>query len=174
MVFLLFAVAWASVPRSSSDHHPEVYGAPWVGADGWGARGSWPFDPGDGPPDQTHESGRPNGGRGEGDHGHGSNGRGDFGCSADPSKANLKAAFHRTLDSFLNRARHKYGHLYYDFHKSYQIMSLDVGPSHGTVTIHYQGSVKERGNGDVIRASGGASASYKWVGCHWVNTDISY
>ena len=86
----------------------------------------------------------------------------------------LERAFRRTVRTFIAHGRARYGFLYRHLTYSYSITNLDIVNDSGTVGITYSGSVRERLTGHEIDASGDASASYTWMACHWVNTDIAY
>jgi len=98
------------------------------------------------------------------------------GCAASgpPDETALSAAFERTLAEWLAGARATYGSVYTDLSYSYRVTSQSVSGDAGVVHISYSGSVTAIGSGTVHEADGSASASFRWTGCGWSNTGVSY
>jgi len=91
-----------------------------------------------------------------------------------PDKGALIGAFERVLDEWLLSARATYGSVYTDLDYSYKVTRVAVSGEEGTVTLGYSGSVRAIGSGTVHEAEGRAEASFRWTGCSWINTAVTY
>lgn len=98
------------------------------------------------------------------------------GCavSGPPDVGALSTAFERTLAEWLAGARATYGSVYTDLSYSYRVTSQSVSGDVGVVEIAYSGSVTAIGSGTVHEADGSATARFRWTGCGWSNTAVSY
>lgn len=92
----------------------------------------------------------------------------------EPNEGSLLAAFGRTLSDFLDNAIATYGSNYSGFSYEYDITRVNLGDRSGSVTIRYSGEAQEAGSGKTVRASGTASASFRWNGCSWRRTSLNY
>jgi len=103
-------------------------------------------------------------------------GSGAGGCPTPlpPDEGSLEDAFERVLADWLLSARATYGSVYTDLDYSYAVTDVSVSGSEGTVEISYSGSVRAIGSGTVHQADGSAAAGFRWTGCAWNNTSVSY
>src|SRR5690606_26709210 len=93
---------------------------------------------------------------------------------AEPESGALSDAVKRVVDEWILSARATYGSVYSDLSYSYRIVSSTVNGDVGEVEITYSGSVREIATGQRHSASGRASATFRWNGCSWSNTGVSY
>ncbi len=90
------------------------------------------------------------------------------------TSAGLESAMDRTVNSFIRSASATYAGSFTDLSYSYDITDVSVHGDSATVTITYQGSVREVLSGNRQSASGTASADFVWTGCGWRNTGLNY
>lgn len=95
-------------------------------------------------------------------------------CSGTPDEEQLRSAVAATVRDFVRDAQATYGSLYDDPRYSYEIDEITVQGNDAEVSITYQGSVVEIATGARIEATGSASGTFRWNGCSWRRTSISY
>lgn len=95
-------------------------------------------------------------------------------CEDSPDADAVRGAVHDTVDDWLRSAQATYGSVYRDLSYNYQIRNVSIRGSDATVTVSYSGSVVEILTGKSHRASGTATATFRWSGCRWANTGIDY
>lgn len=92
----------------------------------------------------------------------------------EPDESALRGAVSRVVDEWILSARATYGSVYTQLRYSYDIVSTAVNGDAAEVVISYSGSVREIATGQRLSASGEASATFRWNGCGWSNTGVSY
>lgn len=92
----------------------------------------------------------------------------------EPDESALRGAVSRVVDEWILSARATYGSVYTELRYSYEIVRSAVKGDAGEVEISYSGSVREIATGQRVSASGTASATFRWNGCSWSNTGVSY
>ncbi|HEX7003740.1 MAG TPA: hypothetical protein VF168_06105 [Trueperaceae bacterium] len=95
-------------------------------------------------------------------------------CGLEPDGAKVGRAVAATVSGFLRDARATYGSLYTNLSYSYDIEEIEVNGDRASASISYQGTVTEIATGKTISASGSASARFRWNGCSWSRTGVSY
>lgn len=95
-------------------------------------------------------------------------------AAAQPDESALLDAFRLVLRQWIDSARATYGSVYTDLRYDYDVALARVQGDEGTVRIRYRGSVREIATGTRHEASGEASATFRWNGCRWRNTGVSY
>lgn len=91
-----------------------------------------------------------------------------------PQPGRLDAALRDTVDRFVLDARAAYGSIYRGLSYNVRTISRDVSGDQASVLVHYSGRVTEILTGTVHRASGEATVGFRWNGCSWSTTSISY
>lgn len=91
-----------------------------------------------------------------------------------PDPSRLDAALDATVSAFVADARASYGSLYDSLRYSVRVRGRDVDGDVARVRVSYSGSVREIATGERVSASGDARATFRWNGCGWRRTDLSY
>lgn len=91
-----------------------------------------------------------------------------------PDAALLNAAIDATVRRFVADATATYGSLYRGLDYRVRVQGRDVRGEDAFLTLSYEGSVVERATGRTIEASGTAEVTFRWRGCGWVRTGLSY
>lgn len=92
----------------------------------------------------------------------------------EPDQGALSDAVDRVVQEWILSARATYGSVYTDLSYDYTVKSTSVDGDRATVAVSYSGSVTEIATGKRHSASGEASATFRWNGCGWSNTGVSY
>ena len=96
-------------------------------------------------------------------------------CAAgSPDGALLGAAVDATVRRFVADATATYGSLYRGLNYRVRITDRDVRGAEARVSVAYDGSVVERATGRRIEASGTAEITFRWRGCAWERTGLTY
>lgn len=91
-----------------------------------------------------------------------------------PDAALLNAAIDATVRRFVADATATYGSLYRGLDYRVRVQGRDVRGEDALVSVSYEGSVVERATGRTIEASGTAEATFRWRGCDWARTGLTY
>lgn len=94
--------------------------------------------------------------------------------AAGPDEAALMNAFRLTLQRWIDSARATYGSVYTDLRYDVDVTATTLEGNDATVRLRYRGSVQEIATGQRHEAEGEASATFRWSGCAWRNTGVSY
>lgn len=110
--------------------------------------------------------------------GHGPGRAGSTGPSCadpvEPDPALLDGALSATARAFVADARATYGSLYDALRYELDVRDRTVDGDEARLVVSYDGSVREIATGDRATASGIARVSFRWTGCAWRRTDLSY
>ncbi len=91
-----------------------------------------------------------------------------------PDPALLSAAIDATVRRFVADATATYGSLYRGLEYRVRVVDREVRGEDALLTVAYEGSVVERATGRTIEASGTAEVTFRWRGCGWVRTGLTY
>lgn len=94
--------------------------------------------------------------------------------ASEPDRSLISGAVSATVDEWLRSAQATYGSVYTDLNYSYRIANIDLDGDNASVRVAYSGSVREIFGGAHHQASGEAAATFRWNGCRWSNTGVSY
>lgn len=93
---------------------------------------------------------------------------------APPDAARLDSALRDTVREFIADARATYGSLYDDLRYTFDVRDRELDGGQVTMRVAYDGSVREIATGRRISAAGLASVAFRWTGCSWRRTGLSY
>jgi hypothetical protein len=103
----------------------------------------------------------------------GAGGRGVCG-DLEPDVSALGAAVDATVERFVADASATYGSVYRGLRYRVSTVDTDVRGDLADVDVAYDGRVVERLTGRPVTASGEAQIRFRWNGCRWVRTGLSY
>lgn len=107
--------------------------------------------------------------------GAGGGGGGRAVCGAlEPDGSALGAAVDATVERFVADATATYGSVYRGLSYRVSITDTDLRGDRADVDVAYDGRVVERLTGRSVTASGEAQIRFRWNGCRWVRTGLSY
>lgn len=97
------------------------------------------------------------------------------GCVAGPPDAALlRGAVDATVRRFVADATATYGSVYRGLDYRVRIVDRDGRGEEARVDVAYEGSVVERATGRRVEASGTAEVTFRWRGCAWARTGLTY
>ena len=92
----------------------------------------------------------------------------------DPDPDRLASDVDAAVRAFVRDGVALYGNAYRDLRYRYAIVRERIDGGEATVQIRYDGSARAISGGQRVEASGTASASFRWTGCRWQQTSLSY
>jgi hypothetical protein len=95
-------------------------------------------------------------------------------CDRPPDPAALEAAISREVERFVRDGIALYGAAFRDLEYEYSVVDQHVSGSAARALIRYRGSAIDVVTGDVVSASGDATARFRWTGCRWLMTELRY
>ena len=91
---------------------------------------------------------------------------------ADPER--LQAAVDAAVRAFVRDGVALYGSSYRELRYRYWVVQSNVDGDSAEVRIRYEGSARAVLGGQLVEASGTAHATFRWSGCRWRQTALSY
>lgn len=92
----------------------------------------------------------------------------------DPDPDRLASDVDAAVRAFVRDGVALYGNAYRDLRYRYAIVRERIDGDVATVQIRYSGSARAITGGERVEASGTATASFRWTGCRWQQTSLSY
>ena len=92
----------------------------------------------------------------------------------DPDPDRFASDVDAAVRAFVRDGVALYGNAYRDLRYRYAIVRERFDGGEATVQIRYDGSARAIAGGQRVEASGTATASFRWTGCRWQQTSLSY